>query len=115
MNPSPEIIKNLLETLVSPSWDGIVDYGLEYEKHDDTGQTFLIVDVIFNIDDYWNKNFSIRKTKAGMEGREIYDTSDMDYEVSRDVKSALKYLGINNSIVEIYVIEGYDGDTKIMS
>ena len=112
MNPSPEIIKNLLETLVSPSWDGIVDYGLEYEKHDDTGQTFLMVDVIFDINDYWTKNFSIRKTKSSMEG---YNTSDMDYEISRDVKSALKYLGINHSIVDVYVIEGYDGDTKIMS
>jgi hypothetical protein len=44
-----------------------------------------------------------------MAGRQIYNTSDMDYEISRDVKSALKYLGINNSIVEIYVIEAGNG------
>ncbi len=112
MNPSPEIVKNLLETLVSPSWDGIVDYGLKYEKHDDTGQTFLMVDVIFDIDDYWNKNFSIRKIKSSMEG---YDTSDMDYEISRDVKSALKYLGINHSIVEVYVIEDNKDGVNILS
>jgi hypothetical protein len=109
MNPSPEIVKNLLETLVSSSWDGIVNYGLEYSTHDDTGQTSLMVDVIFDMNDYWIKNFNIRKIKAGMAGRQIYNTSDMDYEISRDVKSALKYLGINNSIVEIYVIEAGNG------
>lgn len=103
MRPSVETVRKLLEKLVSPNWKGIVDYKLEYDDGS-TGNTFLMVDVIFDMRDYWVKNFNVRKSKAKELGQ-IYDTRDMDYQLSKDVKSALKYLGVNNSIVEVYVIE----------
>jgi hypothetical protein len=92
MYPSTEIIKDLLETLVSPKFDGILEYGIEYSTHDDTGDTWLMVDVIFDMKKY-NEQWQLK------------DNFD-DYVIT-EVRNTIKYLSFNprRVIVEIYVIE----------
>ena len=92
MYPSAEIIKDLLETLVSPKFNGILEYGIEYSTHDDTGDTWLMVDVIFDMKKY-------------IEQWQLKDNFD-DYVIT-EVRNTIKYLSFNprRVIVEIYVIE----------
>jgi hypothetical protein len=93
MDISNKIIVRALEHLVSPKWNGIVEYDIEPSTHDDTGVVHYMIDVIFDIDEYW------AKYHAG-----DYDYSDqMDGEIETDVKNAVKYLGINKTFVAIYV------------
>jgi hypothetical protein len=92
MYPSTEIIKDLLETLVSPKFDGILEYGIEYSTHDDTGDTWLMVDVIFDMKKY-NEQWQLK--------------DNFDDDVITEVRNTIKYLSFNprRVIVEIYVIE----------
>ena len=92
MYPSAEIIKDLLETLVSPKFNGILEYGIEYSTHDDTGDTWLMVDVIFDMKKY-NEQWQLK------------DNFD-DYVIT-EVRNTIKYLSFNprRVIVDIYVIE----------
>ena len=93
MEASTEMIKRVLEHLVSPKWDGIVEYIIEPSTHDDTGVVHHMIDVIFDIKKYY------KTYHAGQ-----YDFShEMDADISIDVKNAVKYLGIYNSIVDIFV------------
>jgi hypothetical protein len=94
MEASTEMIKRVLEHLVSPKWNGIVEYGIETSTHDDTGVEYYMIDVIFDITGYW------ATYHAGN-----YDYSDqMDEEISDDVRNAVKYLGINKTFVTLYVV-----------
>jgi len=92
MYPSAEIIKDLLETLVSPKFNGILEYGIEYSTHDDTGDTWLMVDVIFDMKKY-NEQWQLK--------------DNFDDDVITEVRNTIKYLSFNprRVIVEIYVIE----------
>ncbi len=93
MEVSTEMIKRVLEHLVSPKWNGIVEYDISVDKHDDTGVVYSMIDVVFDIVEYWAPIYS-----------GVYkNSSDMDEDISADVKKSLKYLGINTVIVEIYV------------
>ena len=95
MEVSTEMIKRVLEHLVSPRWNGIVEYDISVDKHDDTGVIYSMIDVVFDIVEYWTPIYS-----------GVYkNSSDMDEDISADVRKSLKYLGIsiNNVIVEIYV------------
>jgi hypothetical protein len=95
MYPSAEIIKDLLETLVSPKFNGILEYGIEYSTHDDTGDTWLMVDVIFNKEDYNRQSIEKR----------YFSFFDFDYDVIDAVKKCLRYLNLNKVAVINYVIE----------
>jgi len=93
MEVSTEMIKRVLEHLVSPKWNGIVEYDISVDKHDDTGVVYSMIDVVFDIVEYWAPIYS-----------GVYkNSSDMDEDISADVRKSLKYLGINTVIVEIYV------------
>jgi hypothetical protein len=101
METSTEMIKKVLEHLVSPKWNGIVEYKIEPSTHDDTGVPYYMIDVIFDIEKYW------KKYNSG----ELYNYSDqMDAEIESDVKNAVRYLGINKTFVTIYVREDDDSD-----
>ena len=101
MEASTEMIKRVLEHLVSPKWNGIVEYEIEPSTHDDTGVVYYMIDVIFDIVGYW------AKYHAG-----DYDYSDqMDAEIEADVRNAVKYLGVNTTFVTIYVRDE-DGNNK---
>jgi hypothetical protein len=93
MEVSTEMIKRVLEHLVSPKWNGIVEYKIEPSTHDDTGVVYYMIDVIFDIVGYWAKYHA-----------DEYDYSDqMDAEIEADVRNAVKYLGVNTTFVTIYV------------
>jgi hypothetical protein len=95
MKASTEMIRKVLKHLVSPKWSGIVEYDISVDKHDDTGVVYSMIDVVFDIVEYWLPIYS-----------GVYkNSSDMDEDISADVRKSLKYLGIsiNNVIVEIYV------------
>jgi hypothetical protein len=93
MEASTEMIKRVLEHLVSPKWNGIVEYQIEPSTHDDTGVEYYMIDVIFDINKYW------KIYHAGE-----YDWSrEMDEKISDDVRNSVKYLGINKVIIEIFV------------
>jgi len=93
MEISTEMIKRVLEHLVSPKWSGIVEYDISVDTHDDTGVVYSMIDVVFDIVEYWAPIYS-----------GVYkNSSDMDEDISADVRKSLKYLGINTVIVEIYV------------
>jgi hypothetical protein len=95
METSTEMIRKVLKHLVSPKWSGIVEYDVSVDKHDDTGVVYSMIDVVFDIVEYWLPIYS-----------GVYkNSSDMDEDISADVRKSLKYLGIsiNNVIVEIYV------------
>ena len=87
------MIKKVLEHLVSPKWNGIVEYEIEPSTHDDTGVLHYMIDVIFDINKYWK----------------IYHSGEYDYsremneEIAVDVRNAVRYLGINKVIIEIFV------------
>jgi len=104
MDVTPIMIEKLLNKLVSPKWDGIVDYDIKIETHDDTGEEYVMVDIIFNIEKYYN-HFSLKSINNNFNDPRMYNTSDMDYEITKDVQSALKYLGVKKSYVEVYTIE----------
>jgi hypothetical protein len=93
MEASTEMIKRVLEHLVSPKWNGIVEYEIEPSTHDDTGVVYYMVDVIFDIDKYWSIYHAGEYDYPG----------EMDEEVAVDVRNAMKYLGINKVIIEIFV------------
>ena len=93
MEASTEMIKRVLEHLVSPKWNGIVEYKIHPFTHDDTGVVYYMIDVIFDINKYWK----------------IYHSGEYDYsremneEIAVDVRNAVRYLGINKVIIEIFV------------
>jgi hypothetical protein len=93
MEVSNEVIERVLKHLVSPKWNGIVEYKIETDTHNDTGVTYYMIDVIFDIDKYWSIYHAGEYDYAG----------EMDEEVAVDVRNAMKYLGINKVIIEIFV------------
>jgi hypothetical protein len=103
MNSSDLIkaVNAVLTRLISPKLNGMVNYEVTTETHDDTGELYVIVDVIVDIVNYWK----IYHNGDYNNGEGYNSPSDFDDDIVRDVKQALKYLGIQKSIVEIYVIE----------
>ena len=93
MEVSEKMIKKVLEHLVSPKWNGIVEYKIEPSTHDDTGVVYYMIDVIFDIDKYWSIYHA---------GKYDYPV-EMDIEIETDVRNAMKYLGINTTFVTMYV------------
>lgn len=93
MEASTEMIKRVLEHLVSPKWNGIVEYSIETSTHDDTGVEYYMIDVIFDINKYWIKYHAGEYDYSG----------EMDEEIAVDVRNAVRYLGINKVIIEIFV------------
>ena len=92
MNPSPETIVELLNTLVVPQFEGTdMRFDISFEKHDDTDEIWTFVDVIFDIDKYYQKF-----------GNSDFNLGTFDSAIIRQVKSCLKYFNIHKSVVETY-------------
>ena len=93
MNPSPETIVELLNTLVVPQFEGTdMRFDISFVKHDDTDEIWTFVDVIFDIDKYYQQF-----------GNSDYNLDTFESEIIRQVKSCLKYFNIHKSVVETYV------------
>lgn len=93
-------VKTVLTSLISPKLNGMVNFEVSTETHDDTGELYVIVDV--NVE---NRNYWIIYDGGYYNDGEGYNSpSDFDDDIVKDVKDVLKYLGIQKSIVEVYAV-----------
>lgn len=89
---TPEMVKRLLTSLVTPKYgDLIADYDVIL-RQDDEGKSGVGVDVIMDKELY--NTFTYNENE---------DTIEMDIE--RDVRKAMKYLSPYFVLVDFYVIE----------
>jgi hypothetical protein len=88
-NLKPEIIRNLLDTLVTPKFDDIVDYNIKTKLSDD-GKVAVAIDVVMKpkLDD----SLYIKQRELGVEGR---------------IRDVMKYLSPLFTVVEFYVTNDY--------
>lgn len=95
MNLTPEIIKNLLVSLVSPKYPELIhDYMINSSTKGD--YTAFAVGVIVEPEKY-----------TEMETYNGNPFSGLDSKVEKDVKDVLRYVGLGptNSTVSLYVLE----------
>ena len=85
-NITPEIVRNLLDALVTPKFDIIVDYNIT-TRQTDGGKVGVGVDVIM-------------KHKLDI-------TTDIEYAIERRVRGAMKYFSPSFVVVDFYVTEDY--------
>lgn len=92
MNITPEIVKNLLETLVTPDYKGVIEDYMVKVSEFDTGVYGVVVGVIVN-PEYEDYSFGSNYTR-------------FDYKIIDSVKKVMKYLSPTiTTDVHIYVVE----------
>lgn len=99
MSVSEDIIQKALKQLVSPKWSGIIKYDIDFSVHDDTGVMYVMIDVIFDSKEFW---------KILHNSKKYFYISELDNDIELDVRNAMKYLGIDKIIVEVYTLENGD-------
>jgi hypothetical protein len=88
-----EMIKKLLDKLITPKWKGIIEYDVTFETHYNTGVKYPIIDVIFDKDKYYEM----------YNDREYDYPGEMNEEIQKDIQGVLRYLGIFGSVVIVNV------------
>jgi len=86
MNIKPEIVRTLLETLVTPQFDDIVRYDI-ITRQNDEGKTGVGIDVIM-------------KHKLRFDKKEEYD-------IERRIRNVMKYISPAFVMVEFYNTTDY--------
>ena len=86
MNITPEIVKNLLYTFVSPEYDEILYYDVILRQNDD-GKTGVGIDVI-------------------MKHRIHFDKQE-EYDIERRIRNVMKYISPAFVVVEFYNTTDY--------
>ena len=86
MNITPEIVKNLLYTFVSPEYDDIVYYDVILRQNAD-GKTGVGIDVVMK--------------------QKIHYTKQMEYDIERSIRDVMKYLSPAFTMVEFYSTNNY--------
>jgi len=86
MNIKPEIVRTLLETLVTPEYDEIVDYDVILRQNAD-GKTGIGVDVIMK--------------------HRIYISKTEEYAIERRIRNVMKYISPAFVMVEFYNTTDY--------
>lgn len=86
MNITPEIVKNLLYTFVSPEYDDIVYYDVILRQNAD-GKTGIGIDVVMK--------------------QKIHYTKQMEYSIERSIRDVMKYLSPAFTMVEFYATNNY--------
>ena len=97
MEVTKEAIEDLLNNLVKPMFDGIVEIEVDsLSLFDDPNLTQLYptISIIYDKEKY------IEKLSGDMTSHN-YELED---KVTKEVQSALKYFNIHNSIVDFYTI-----------
>ena len=94
MNITPEIIKNLLNTLVTPNYPELIhDYMVEVANFDD-GTSGIVIGVIVHPEVYYEMDTYTGNPLSGI-----------DRKIRNEIKQVLKYLGPSVADVNLYVIE----------
>ena len=92
MNITPDVVKNLLNTLVTPEFDGkIVGYDIILRQNDE-GKTGIGVDVLM---------------PASKEYITISRNTNLEYAIERRVRNVMKYLSPAFVMVEFYNVIDY--------
>lgn len=96
MNITPEIVRNLLDTLVTPEFkDSIVDYRITTQDNDNGITEGINVDVILNYESHEDMYYH---------GKDLeYETTEME----KTIRGVLRYLAPKFTIVEFYVDDEY--------
>ena len=98
MNITPDIVKKLLETLVTPEFEGVIEDYMVKVSEFDTGVYGVVVGVIVN-PEYEDYSFGSNYTREDM----VYE---FDYKIIDSVKNVMKYLSPTiTTIVHLYVVE----------
>ena len=85
-NITPKVVRSLLDTLVTPKFDDIVDYAII--THDDSkGKTAVKIDVIIK-----NK---------------LDHTQYIEYDIVRRIRDAMKYISPSFVMVDFFVTDDY--------
>ena len=87
-NLKPEIIRNLLDTLVTPKFDDIVDYDIKTKLSDGKVAVAIYVVMKPKLDD----SLYIKQREVEVEGR---------------IRDVMKYLSPLFTVVEFYVTNDY--------
>lgn len=95
MNLTPEIVKNLLNILVTPKYHELIyDYMVDLVDLSELNAVEINVGVIVHPEVYYEMDTYTGNPLSGIDRR-----------IRKDVKDALKYLGNNKSDVSVYVLE----------
>ena len=91
-------IEDLLDNLVRPMFDGIVEIEVDsLSLFDDPNLTSLYPTISVIYDQ--------KKYNEELQDYDGYNYYDLENKVTKEVQSTLKYFNIHNSIVDFYVIE----------
>ena len=91
-------IEDLLNNLVKPMCDGIVEIEVDsLSLFDDPNLTELYPTISVIYDQ--------KKYNEELQDYDGYNYYDLENKVTKEVQSTLKYFNIHNSIVDFYVIE----------
>jgi hypothetical protein len=86
MNITPETVRTLLDSLVTPEFNDIVDYDI-ITRQNDEGKTGVGIDVI-------------------MKHKIIFSKQD-EYDIERRIRNVMKYISPSFVMVEFYVTDDY--------
>lgn len=89
MNITPETVRTLLDSLVTPEFDDIVDYNI-ITRQNDEGKTGVGIDV--TLKHKLNDSLYIKQR---------------EYDVERRVRNVMKYISPAFVMVEFYVTDDY--------
>ena len=84
MNITPETVRTLLDSLVTPEFNDIVDYDI-IARQNDEGKTGVGIDVI-------------------MKHKIIFSKQD-EYDIERRIRNVMKYISPSFVMVEFYVTD----------
>jgi hypothetical protein len=91
---TPEIVKNLLNLLVTPNYPDLIhDYMVETVNFDD-GFSGIVMGVIVNPEVYYN-----------MDNYTGNPLSGIDSQLEKEIKDVLKYLGPSYVEVNLFVLD----------
>lgn len=94
MKITNDIVKGLLEKLITPSYPDLIDdYMVDVSNFDDI-TTGVVIGVIVHPEVYYEMDTYTGNPLSGI-----------DRKIRKEIKSVLKYLGPNVSDVNLYVIE----------
>lgn len=98
MEITKEAIEDLLNNLVKPMFDGIVEIEVDsLSLFDDPNLTQLYptISIVYDKDKYMEE----------LSGDMTSHNYELEDKVTKEVQSTLKYFNIHNSIVDFYVID----------
>lgn len=91
----------VLNRLITPKLGGDVVYKIQVDYEFVPETKYVFIDVIVNEENYW-KIYNSGQYNNG----EGYDSpSDFDEHIDEDVRTALRYLGVNKAMIDIYLKE----------